>query len=65
MQAKGDCQPGEDSLLEATRAHGATQPTSKLMDGIKEELFMIEVQRKRAESPQPNTIRPRELSTKR
>ena len=48
-QATGDCPPGEDSIFEATRAHGVTQPTSKLMDGIKEELFMIEVQRKQGQ----------------
>ncbi|MHB8217532.1 MAG: hypothetical protein ACYDDS_15785 [Candidatus Sulfotelmatobacter sp.] len=33
-------------ILEATRAPGA-QPTSALMDGIKEELFRIEMERKR------------------
>jgi len=33
--------------LEATRAALAARPASKTMEGIKEELFQIEVERKR------------------
>lgn len=49
MQAKVDRQTGEDSILETRRAHGPTQLTSKLMGGIKEELFKIEVERKQGQ----------------
>lgn len=42
-------QPAEAGILEATGAPGAARPTSALMDGLKEELFKIEMDRKRGQ----------------
>jgi hypothetical protein len=49
MQEEGDYQPAESSTSEMTHAHRAARPTSGLMDGIKEELFQIEVERKQGQ----------------
>jgi hypothetical protein len=46
LQARGDDEPPEAGILEATRAPVAARPASKLMEGIKEELFQLEVERK-------------------
>jgi len=48
IKEKADCQT-EFSILKERRVHGAARPTTKLMDGIKEELFKIEVQRKQGQ----------------
>jgi hypothetical protein len=52
MQEEGDYQPAESSTSEMTHAHRAARPTSTLMDGIKEELFQIEVERKQGQISQ-------------
>jgi hypothetical protein len=51
-EEEGDYQPVEPSILEAKRTHGAVRSTSTLMDGIKEELFQIEVERKQGQISQ-------------
>ena len=54
MQEEDDYQPAEAGILEAKRtrfAEGAG-PTSGLMDGIKKELFQIEVERKQGQISQ-------------
>jgi hypothetical protein len=51
-QEEGDYQPAEASTSEMTHAHRAARPTSGLMDGIKEELFQIEVERKQGQISQ-------------
>jgi hypothetical protein len=63
LQAKGDCQPGEASILEATRAHVATRSISKLMDGIKKELVRIEVEVEQGQisAPRKRSIRVYEM----
>jgi hypothetical protein len=48
MREAGNSQPAEAGILEATRAQSASRPTM-LMDGIKNELFQIEVERKRGQ----------------
>jgi hypothetical protein len=42
----GDYKRTDAAFLEGTHAPGAAGPTSVLMDGIKEELFRLEVERK-------------------
>jgi hypothetical protein len=49
---EGDYKPAETSVLEATRGPVAARPTSRLMAGIKEELFQIEVERKKGQISQ-------------
>jgi hypothetical protein len=44
----GNSQPVEGGIWETARAQGAARPTM-LMDGIKEELFQIEVERKQGQ----------------
>jgi hypothetical protein len=51
MQRGDEYEPAEAGILEATRAHDARH-TSGLMDGIKEELFQIEVERKQGQISQ-------------
>jgi hypothetical protein len=51
-QEEGDYQPADASILEAARAHGAARLSSVLMDGIKEELFQIEVERRQGQISQ-------------
>jgi hypothetical protein len=46
LQASGDHKPAETHILEATCPPVAAHPASKLMEGIKEELFQLEVERK-------------------
>jgi len=48
MQDEGGYQPAEAGILEATRA-AAARATSALMDGIKEELFKIEMESKQGQ----------------
>jgi hypothetical protein len=45
MQKEDEYEPAEAGILETTRAHDARH-SSALMEGIKEELFQIEVERK-------------------
>jgi hypothetical protein len=52
LQERGDDEPAEAGILEATRAPVAARPASKLMEGIKEELFQLEVERKRRQISQ-------------
>jgi hypothetical protein len=52
MPVEGDYQTAEASTLEMTRARPVAEPTSGLMDGIKEELFQIEVERKQGQISQ-------------
>jgi hypothetical protein len=52
MQKEGDYRTAEASILELTRARAAAEPASGLMDGIKEELFQIEVERKQGQISQ-------------
>ena len=49
MQEEGNYRPTESSTSEITHAHRAARPASGLMDGIKEELFQIEVERKQGQ----------------
>ena len=49
MQKENNYPQAEANILGVTRANGAARPTSKLMDGIKEELFKIEVERKQGQ----------------
>jgi hypothetical protein len=52
QQEEGDYQPADASILETARAHGAARLSSVLMDGIKEELFQIEVERRQGQISQ-------------
>jgi hypothetical protein len=52
MQKEVDHQAAEASIVETMRAPAAARRTSLLMDGIKEELFQIEVERKQGQISQ-------------
>jgi hypothetical protein len=65
MQPIGDHQRPDASVLEETRAPVAAGSASIEMNGIREELFQIEVEHKSGHLSQPNIKRPRALSTKR
>jgi len=52
MQEPDDYQPTEASVLKAGRGYGVGRPAFTLMDGIKEELFQIEVERKQGQISQ-------------
>jgi hypothetical protein len=52
LQERKDDEPAEARILEATRAPVAARPAYKLMEGIKEELFQLEVERKRRQISQ-------------
>jgi hypothetical protein len=52
MQKEDDDQPAAAGILEANRTLFAAGPISGLMDGIKEELFQIEVERKQGQISQ-------------
>ena len=49
MQEGVDDQPAEASISKAARANATGRPTSVLMEGIKDELFQIEVERKQGQ----------------
>jgi hypothetical protein len=51
-QEEDDHQPAEAGILEAKRTPFAAGSPSGLMDGIKEELFQIEVERKQGQISQ-------------
>ena len=52
MQEPDDYQPAEAGVLKAGRGYGVARPVFTLMDGIKEELFQIEVERKQGQISQ-------------
>jgi hypothetical protein len=52
LEEESDHQAAGASTLQATRAYDAVKPASMLIDGIKEELFRIEVERKRGQLSQ-------------
>jgi hypothetical protein len=52
MQDPYDYQPAEADVLKAGRDYDAARPAFTLMDGIKEELFQIEVERKQGQISQ-------------
>jgi hypothetical protein len=52
MQEPDDYQPTEASVLKSERSFGVAKPAFALMDGIKEELFQIEVERKQGQISQ-------------
>jgi len=47
MQEEDDYEPAEVATAVASRAHA--RPTSMLMEGVKEELFQLEVERKQGQ----------------
>ena len=52
LQEQGDNERAKASILEATRAPVTARPTAKLMGGIKEELFLLEMERKQGQISQ-------------
>jgi hypothetical protein len=52
LQEEDHYKPADAGILEATRAPGAARRTSMLIEGIKEELFRIKVERKRGQISQ-------------
>jgi hypothetical protein len=50
MQEEDDFEPAE--ILAAHVSRAAARPTSMLMEGIKEELFQLEIERKQGEISQ-------------
>ena len=52
MQEEDDYEPAEVGISQTTRAPVAARPTSMLMEGIKEELFQLEVERKQGQISQ-------------
>jgi hypothetical protein len=52
MQEEDDYEPANIVAVGATRAQTAARPTSMLMEGIKEELFQLEVERKQGDISQ-------------
>jgi hypothetical protein len=52
MQEEDDYEPANVAAVGSTRAQTSARPTSMLMEGIKEELFQLEVERKQGEISQ-------------
>ena len=52
LQKDGDAATHKAGILEPARAPGAARPTAKLMGGIKEELFQLEMERKQGQISQ-------------
>jgi hypothetical protein len=52
MQEEDDYEPAEVAAVGASRRQASARPTSMLMEGIKEELFQLEVERKQGEISQ-------------
>ena len=52
MQEEDDYEPANIAAMGASRAQTSARPTSMLMEGIKEELFQLEVERKQGEISQ-------------
>ena len=52
MQEEDDYEPAEVAAVGASRRQTSARPTSMLMEGIKEELFQLEVERKQGEISQ-------------
>jgi hypothetical protein len=52
LQKEGDAAPHEAGILEPARAPVAARPSAKLMGGIKEELFRLEMERKQGQISQ-------------
>jgi hypothetical protein len=52
LQKEGDAAPDEAGVLESTRARAVARPAAKLMGGIKEELFQLEMELKQGQISQ-------------
>jgi hypothetical protein len=52
LQERGDDEPSEAGILDAMCTPVTARPASKLMEGIKEELFQLEVERKQRQISQ-------------
>lgn len=53
MQEEDDYEPAEIAATGAARVQPAARPTSMLLEGLKEELFQLEVERKQGQISQP------------